>query len=67
MASRAEYRVQKRSIDDESPVHWLQNYTPAELICMVWPLTLDAWSFSGELNGESRLQRHVVRTERPKG
>jgi hypothetical protein len=64
---RANYRVQKRSLNDDRPDNFLQNCTPAERVSMVWPLTMDVWSFSGEKDLESRLQRHVVCTKRPQG
>lgn len=64
---RANLQVEKRSLYDDRPDEFLQNCTPAERVSMVWSLTMDAWSFSGEQNLESRLQRHVVSTERPQG
>lgn len=66
MPDRTDYRVQKRTLTDESSDDWLRNCTAAERICMVWPLTMNAWAFSGEIDSESRLQRHVVRTKRTK-
>ncbi|MFZ5951386.1 MAG: hypothetical protein ACOYXC_11820 [Candidatus Rifleibacteriota bacterium] len=40
---------------------------PAELIGMVWPLTVEAWAFKGEENiAESRLQRNVTNLIRRK-
>ena len=41
---------------------------PAELIGVVWELTLEAYSMRGDFEPEARLQRHVVqltRKERP--
>jgi hypothetical protein len=37
--------------------------TAAERLEMMWPLTVDAWTFLGELI-EPRLQRHTVRIVR---
>jgi len=42
----------------------IKNATPSECVAMVWPLTLDAWSFKDASACESRLQRHVVRVIR---
>ncbi len=39
----------------------LAGTTPAERLAMVWPLTLEVWSFKEPTSAESRLQRHVVR------
>jgi uncharacterized protein (DUF433 family) len=41
--------------------------SPAERIEMMWPLTLSAWAFTGELLSEPQLSRHVVRVERRRG
>jgi hypothetical protein len=38
--------------------------TPAERIGMMWQLALDGWAFKGAPVAESRLPRHVVRTQR---
>ena len=46
---------------DESFVDGL---TPAERMELVWPLTLQAWSFMQGTEGEPRLQRHAVRVVR---
>lgn len=48
--------VRKRSLHDPE-VDDLKGKTPAELIGMVWQLTLDAWAFKEKLDAESRLQR----------
>ncbi len=37
---------------------------PAECLKMVWPMTLDAWAFTGERRAESRLPRHLVHIQR---
>ena len=51
--------VRKLSLHDPGE-NDLKGKTPAELMGMVWQLTLDAWSFKGKLDAESRLQRDVV-------
>ena len=58
--------VRKRSLHDPE-VNDLKGKTPAELIGMMWQLTLDAWSFKEKLDAESRLQRHVVVLKRRGG
>jgi hypothetical protein len=58
--------VRKLSLHD-APENDLRGKTPAELMGMVWQLTLDAWSFKGKLDAESRLQRHVVVLKRRGG
>ncbi|MGH9769723.1 MAG: hypothetical protein ACREAB_20055 [Blastocatellia bacterium] len=49
----------------------LREYSPAELLAMMWQLALDAWAFkeavTGEKDAQSRLPRHVVRVLRPAG
>jgi len=37
----------------------------AERIAMVWEITRDAWSMTGEFDAESRLRRDVVHLRRP--
>ena len=34
--------------------------TPAEYIGLMWQLTIDAWTFKGNFDAQSRLQRHVT-------
>jgi hypothetical protein len=51
--------VRKLSLHDPGE-NDLKGKTPAELIGMMWQLTLDAWSFKEKPDAESRLQRHVV-------
>jgi hypothetical protein len=38
--------------------------SPAELLQMVWPLTVAVWSFKEPVTLDSRLQRHVTRVIR---
>ena len=44
----------------------VQQRTPAERLAMVWPLTLQAWIFTGKPLAQSRLPRHTVRILRRK-
>lgn len=43
-----------------------QRLTPAERLEMVWPLTVEAWTWAlqGNFDAESRLPRHIVRVIR---
>jgi hypothetical protein len=59
--------VRKTSLDQSSEADDLRSKSPAELIGMVWQLTLNAWSFKDNLNAEPRLQRDVVVLTRRKG
>lgn len=58
--------VRKRSLHDPEE-NDLKDKTPAELIGMMWQLTLDAWSFKEKLDAEPRLQGHVVVLKRRGG
>lgn len=39
-------------------------FTPAERVAMMWQLAVDAWTFTGTFDPESRLQRHLVELRR---
>jgi hypothetical protein len=43
--------------------YW-RSLTPTQRVDMMWQLTIDAWSFTGERIAESRLPRHIVRIHR---
>lgn len=57
-------RIQITTLEMQGTDNFVKDYTPAERMAMVWPLTLDAWSFKDPFIAESRFQRHVVRIER---
>lgn len=59
--------VRKTSLHESHDNKDLKGKSPAELIAMVWQLTLDAWSFKEKLDAQPRLQRHVVVLKRRKG
>jgi hypothetical protein len=63
---RKKIPVKKRSLHDPEE-NELKDKSPAELIGMMWQLTLDAWSFKEKLDAEPRLQRHVVVLKRRGG
>lgn len=56
--------VRVRKLREQGTETDLENMTPAERLSMVWPLTLDAWSFKGEALAEPQLPRHAVRVLR---
>jgi hypothetical protein len=58
-----------RSFEEEQRAeraYWTA-FSAAERLAMMWQLTLDAWSFTGEPGAESRLPRSVVRIHRREG
>ena len=59
--------VQITTLEMQGTDSFLKDHTPAERMAMVWPLTLDAWSFKDPLIAESRFQRHVIRIDRMDG
>jgi hypothetical protein len=61
---RSRYPVRKTTLREQDDDPELENTTAAERMGMVWPLTLDAWAFSGRPLAESRLPRHIVRVRR---
>ena len=63
---KKDVQIRKRSLHDP-PENDLKGKTPAELMDMMWQLTLDAWSFKEKLDAEPRLQRHVVVLKRRRG
>jgi hypothetical protein len=48
-----------RKADDEDDEYYA-SLTAEECIAMVWPMTLEAWKFTGE-SFEPRLRRDIVR------
>jgi hypothetical protein len=62
-------KIRKQQLSQQGEETDLRQYSPAELLSMMWELTLDAWAFkeaaTGEKNAESRLPRHIVRVLRP--
>ena len=57
-------RVKKSTLQSQGSDEFVADATPAERISMVWPLTLEAWTFKDPNVAESRFQRHVVRVIR---
>ena len=61
MADRKQYPTRLEKIANQPFEEQLVGDNPAQRLEMVWPLTLDAWAFTGKPNVEHRLQRHVER------
>jgi hypothetical protein len=64
MKDRSDYPVRKTRLDEQELDDDYKGYTMAELMGMVWPLTVSAWAMKGEDISDRRLQRHVVRVRR---
>jgi hypothetical protein len=64
---RSSLPTRLRRLSDEGDDSDVLALSPAERIEMMWPLTLSAWAFTGELLSEPQLSRHVVRVERRRG
>lgn len=64
MENRKGYKIIKTKLskDEERP---LLEFSDEERFLMVWQLTMDVWSFIGDSNVESRLQRHAAKLIRP--
>jgi len=56
--------VRKTTLQDQDDSGIVRNATPSERIGMVWPLTIDAWTFLDPDIAKSEFQRHVGRIER---
>ena len=54
-------RVTKSTLQAQGSDAYLAEATEAERMHLVWPLTLDAWTFKEPTVAESRFQRHAVR------
>ena len=54
--------LQQADADDDDDEYYA-NLSAEECIAMVWPMTLEAWKFSGE-PFEPRLRRDLVRVFR---
>jgi hypothetical protein len=66
MAERIPALKLKR-LKDQGSENDLAGTTPAERISIVWPLTLEVWSFKEQTDAESRLARHIVHLRRRAG
>jgi len=59
MAKRG-VKIRKTEIKSQDNHDDLSSTSPADRFGMVWPLTLNAWSFKEGRFAEPRLQRHLV-------
>ncbi len=57
-------RVVKTTLKAQDDGDVIADASPAERMAMVWPMTVDAWTFMDPARAESEFQRHVVRVER---
>lgn len=62
--NRADYPTRKLRLQDEGTDAEYASLTPAQRVEMVWPLTVQAWTFLRGDFGEPRLRRDAVRTVR---
>ena len=60
---RSHYPVRKIRLADEGREP-PSSLTPAQRVAMVWPLTVEAWTFKDGHFDESRLRRDAVRVVR---
>ncbi|MGQ0645069.1 MAG: hypothetical protein ACT4O3_06210 [Elusimicrobiota bacterium] len=65
MKKRRSLRTRLSTLKDPSNESWGFDLSPSESLQLVWPLTVDAWSFINPQDAERRLQRHIVRVIRP--
>jgi agmatine/peptidylarginine deiminase len=56
--------VHKLTLQEESGFNLCLDFTSAERLQMVWPLTQDCWSFVPGYKAEQEFQRHVVSVSR---
>ena len=64
MGNRNRMIVRKTSLKDQGNDDDLRNFSMAERLAMMWPITVDAWSIKDPDACQRRLPRHVVRVER---
>ena len=57
-------RVVVSTLHDQGSDDLITDASPAELMGMVWQLTLDAWAFKDASVAKLEIQRHVVRIVR---
>ena len=48
------------TLEEQGTEKDLATASAAECMSMVWPLTLDAWAFTGDADPHARLRRDVV-------
>ena len=60
-------KVRVSTLQQQGKEQDLRTATPAQRLAMVWPLTLQDWSFTGKPLAQSRLSRHTVNIRRGAG
>jgi len=60
-------RVVKSTLAEQGKDDLIRDASPGELMGMVWPLTLAAWSLKDPDVAQHEFQRHVVRVVRGRG
>lgn len=56
----------KLSLAEDNDDGLVLDATPAERLQMVWPLTLDCWTFVPNFDAQQKFQRYVDGVERRK-
>lgn len=64
MQDRSHYLTRKLMLREEGRDDDVRRLTPEERVAMVWPLTVQAWTFKDGHFDEPRLRRDLVRTLR---
>ena len=64
MQDRSHYPTRKLTLQEEGRDDDVRRLTPEERVAMVWPLTVQAWTFKDGHFDEPRLRRDLVRTLR---
>jgi hypothetical protein len=64
---RSDYPTRKRRLLDPEDSSEFADLSPEARVAMVWPLTMQAWTFLNGLQDEPRLRRDVVRVIRGRG
>ena len=57
-------RVEISALRDQGADALITDASPAELMAMVWQLTLDVWTFKDASVAKLQFQRHAVRVVR---
>ena len=52
----------QHALGDESADRDVMSMLPEERLALVWPLTVQAWTFASGFDPEGRLQKHIVRS-----
>jgi hypothetical protein len=64
---RSQYRTRKLSLAEEGRGSDVVHLSPSDRVAMVWPLTVQAWTFKEGKWDELRLRQDVVCPQRNRG